>query len=296
MEKMNIHSKKEIVVAVEKEFNESLKNEEFRKIVSRLEVPKEELLKNTTKINDTLKELKKCSECKGLFNCKNEVSGHVFFPQNIDGKVRFSYAPCKHQKKYLKDLEEKQTGSNILNSARMKDIDLTDKNRVKVIKWLKNFYDNYDAFKVNKGLFLHGNFGCGKTFLIASLFNELKNNKNVSFEIVYYPDLLRTLRDDFNSLDAKVNYLKEVPLLLIDDIGAENVTAWGRDEILGTIMQHRMNECLSTFVTSNLNIKELENHLALTKNSEDGVKARRIIERIKQLTEDIEMISINRRK
>ena len=43
-------------------------------------------------------------------------------------------------------------------------------------------------------------------------------------------------------------------------------------------------------------IEELENHLALTKNKTDLVKARRIIERIKQLTDDITMISVNLRK
>lgn len=296
MEKLNLQNKKQIISSCEKELTESLKNEEFKKIVARLKVDKKEVLKNTTKINDTLEELKKCSDCKGLFDCKNGVSGHVYFPINIDDRIRFSYTPCKYQKKFLREKEEKITSSNILDNARMKDIDVTDKNRIKVIKWIKNFYDNYDINKTTKGLFLHGNFGCGKTFLIASLFNELKNNKNINYEIAYYPDLLRTLRDDFDLLDSKVNYLKSVPLLMIDDIGAENVTAWGRDEILGAIMQHRMNEGLTTFITSNLNIKELESHLSITKNSEDGVKARRIIERIKQLTEDLELISINRRK
>ena len=89
--------------------------------------------------------------------------------------------------------------------------------------------------------------------------------------------------------------LKNVDILLIDDIGAENVTAWGRDEILGTILQYRMNNKLSTFFTSNLTLEELEVHLSLSKNSEDKVKARRIIERIKELTEDLELVSINRR-
>ena len=97
-------------------------------------------------------------------------------------------------------------------------------------------------------------------------------------------------------VEEKLDYLKNVDLLLIDDIGAENVTAWGRDEILGAILQYRMNNKLSTFFTSNLNLEELESHLSFSKNSEDKVKARRIIERIKQLSIDIELVSINRRK
>lgn len=56
-----------------------------------------------------------------------------------------------------------------------------------------------------------------------------------------------------------------------------------------------MNNKLSTFFTSNLTLEELENHLSITKNNEDKIKARRIIERIKQLTEDKELVSKNRR-
>lgn len=296
MEKIKLSNKKIIENSVDSELRKALSVDEFNKLVSRLKVSKDEVKKNVTKINDTLDELKVCSECKGLYECKNKVSGHVFFPSVIDEKIRFSYTPCKYQKKFIKEKEIKESNNNILDNASMKDIDVTDKNRVKVIKWLKVFYDSYSEANNSKGLFLHGSFGAGKTFLIASLFNELKEKKNIQSEIVYFPDLLRTLRDDFNLLDAKVNYLKQVPLLLIDDIGAENVTAWGRDEILGAILQYRMNEGLSTFLTSNLNIKELESHLSITKNSEDGVKARRIIERVKQLTEDLELISVNRRK
>ena len=177
----------------------------------------------------------------------------------------------------------------------MKDIDINDKNRVKVIKWLKNFYDKYDEGKSMKGLFLHGNFGCGKTFLISCLLNELHIKKNASIEIVYFPEALRTLKDDWDLFADKMDNYQKVDLLLIDDIGAEKVTDWGRDEVLGTILQSRMNDKLPTFFTSNLNIDELEDHLR-GKSSSDVVKARRIIERIKQLSEDMEMISENRRK
>ena len=97
-------------------------------------------------------------------------------------------------------------------------------------------------------------------------------------------------------LDSKVRHYSTVELLLIDDIGAEKVTDWGRDEILGTILQSRMNNHLTTFFTSNLSIEELEKHFSCTNNSIDKVKAKRIIERIKQLSNPVELISKNLRK
>ena len=57
-----------------------------------------------------------------------------------------------------------------------------------------------------------------------------------------------------------------------------------------------MNNHLPTFITSNLTINELEMHLAQTKSNIDKVKSRRIIERIKQLTTDMEIITTNYRK
>ncbi len=56
-----------------------------------------------------------------------------------------------------------------------------------------------------------------------------------------------------------------------------------------------MEENLPTFFTSNLTLEELENHLSITTTGVDKVKAKRIIERIKQLTVSIELVSKNRR-
>ena len=130
------------------------------------------------------------------------------------------------------------------------------------------------------------------------MLNELaKLDKKVA--IIYFPEFLRSLKESFNDDEeykTKFNYIKKVELLLIDDIGAETTTPWGRDEILGTILQYRMQQGLATFFTSNFTIEELEEHFSLSNNSLEKVKARRIIERIKQLTEVLVMVSENKRK
>ena len=89
--------------------------------------------------------------------------------------------------------------------------------------------------------------------------------------------------------------MKKVPLLLIDDIGAENTTAWSRDDVLMPLLQYRMDHKLATFFTSNLNYEELEEHFSISKNKVDIVKARRIMERIRYLTDEIELVSDNLR-
>ena len=89
--------------------------------------------------------------------------------------------------------------------------------------------------------------------------------------------------------------MKNTEILFIDDIGAENLTTWARDEVLCPILQYRMDNNLTTFLTSNFDIADLEKHLSSTKDGVEVVKARRIIERIKQLTDDIELLSKNLR-
>ena len=158
-------------------------------------------------------------------------------------------------------------------------------------KDIKKYENNENC----KGLYLAGNFGCGKTYLISAMFNELAK-KGVKSVTVYYPEFLRELKgrfgEDYNEVFNKV---RKAPLLLLDDIGAETVTNWNRDEILGSLLQYRMQEGLPTFFTSNNTIKELEEHL-IGSDSEGRVKSRRIIERIKYLTDEIIMVAENRRK
>ena len=180
----------------------------------------------------------------------------------------------------------------------MKNIDINDPNRFEIIKWLKNFLDTYQPKSGMKGLYLNGNFGCGKTYLISATLNELAK-KNHKVAIIYYPELLRSLKESFGNNDVyneKFRLLKTVEVLLIDDIGAETMTEWSRDEVLGNILQHRSQEGLTTFFTSNLTIKDLEEHFGTTTKGIDRVKAKRIIERIKQRTTEMTLVSENKRK
>ena len=285
---------------LKKNFDEAYKDDTFKNIVNKIKLPKEELIKYTSLIKDCSVELKNCENCKNIMECKNTVTGYVYYPSLEQNNLVFSYVACKYKKKLEK---EKAYQNNVMIvdmpkeifDASMKNIYTDDKNRLETIKWLTTFIKKYEMGEKTKGLYLTGNFGCGKTYLVAACFNELaKKGKKVA--IVYYPEFLRELKESFSDDFKNIfNKTKKAELLLIDDIGAETTTNWNRDEILGTILQYRMQESLPTFFTSNLSIKELEEHLAGS-DSEGKIKARRIIERIKYLTDNITMVAENRRK
>ena len=263
-------------------------------------------MKHTSLFEDSKEEYKNCKSCKNLAACKNKMTGFCFLPVLKEGRLNFSYVACKYKEKYLSDCKYQKNVTSMdvsreIREAKIKDIYTDDKQREKVIKWILNYIKEYKKGNFGKGLYLHGNFGCGKTYLLAAMFNELAK-ENVRSVITYWPEYLRSLKSSYSSSSSyefkdKYNEVKYAKLLLIDDLGAEGVTSWSRDEILGTILQYRMQEHLPTFITSNLNLKELEEHLSVsTTNKSERVKSVRIIERIKQLTIDAEMIGQNNRK
>lgn len=292
MQKVNELTKKEkIEVDLEENIQKAMQDKEFVALINKFKITPDVLKRNTSKFENVVWECKNCQKCKGLYACQNSFEGHFMYPKILENRLYFSYIPCKYQKQ----VENKITNDKKLANITMKDIDTKDKKQLKVIKWMDEFYENFDLAKNNKGLYLHGSFGSGKTFLLTALLNQLALKKNISVSIVYLADMLRDLKEDWEDFAGKMNHYMNVDILLIDDIGAEKVTEWGRDEILGTILQSRMNNEKTTFFTSNLTINELEEHLSLASGNVDKVKSRRIIERIKQLTSDMELVSVNRR-
>jgi primosomal protein DnaI len=291
--------KTDITNNLELSFNEALKSAKFKEFVSKIKLPREELIKYTSQLEESFEEYSHCAKCKSIHECKNKVCGYAYLPKIVNNKLQFNYAPCKFQKKVIEVETARKNVSFIdtpkeLMEADMSNIYLDDKKRLKVIDWLNNFFENHQSN--TKGLFLSGSFGTGKTYLVAALFNEL-SKKGIKSAIVYYPEFLRSLKGSFGTdFNARMDYVKRVPLLLLDDIGAEASTVWSRDEILGPIMQYRMQEHLPIFLTSNLSLEELEAHFSVTHDEVDTVKAKRIIERINQTSDVIKLVGKNFRK
>ena len=285
---------------LKKDYATAVKNPEFKKLVNTLKIKENVAYKYTSKLERTVCELNNCSNCKSLHTCQNKVEGMVYYPTIKDEKLEFNYVACKYKKKDIKQKEEIKSKffemPYDIKMAKMSNIEINS-TRAKIIKWINKFYDDFKSGKQTKGLYLSGSFGSGKTYILSALLNEL-SKLNYSCIIVYYPELLRSIKESFNSDDynERINEIKKCDLLLLDDIGAETTTPWNRDEILGTILQYRMDNKKATFFTSNLNIKELENHFITSNKDEEVIKARIIIERVKYLTDELELIGENKRK
>ncbi len=281
-------------------FEDACSNPDFLNFIRSLNIKDEILMRYTSQLEDAFLEKCHCEKCKGLSSCENQMKGYLYTPICDGSVIQFSYDACfKNIKKMKEDAYKDHLDlydmPKDIKDASFQNIYKDDKARIPIIKYFKEFMDHYDDLEKPKGLYLNGSFGSGKTYLIAALFHEMAK-KGVNSILIYYPEFLRSLKSSFSTDYAeRFSHIQKVPLLLFDDIGAENCSNWSRDEVLGPILQYRMENHLPTFFTSNLSLGELEKALAITSSGVDKVKARRIIERIKQLTVSLELVSKNRR-
>lgn len=277
-----------------KEFMKASSEPKFAKLIEDLKIDTEFAMKYTSNLERVVVEQENCKKCKSLAACKNETPGFAYSVRKKDKSLEFYLEACSYYKKeeYKENVKLFDLPLSLKN-ADLKDVYTDDKNRMKALRAINKFLKDYS--KNPKGIFLSGSFGSGKTYLLAALFNEMAK-QGVSSIIVHTPELMRSLKDSFKS-DYKERFyeLKTTPLLLLDDIGAENISKWSRDEVLSPILQYRMDQKLPTFFTSNFSLKDLEEHFQIESGSLEKINARRIVERIKELSEFIELVSINLR-
>lgn len=265
------------------------------------QITREMLDRSMTKLHEFSTQSKDCEKCPSLSACENMIKGYE--PQLVlkGNFIDVTYDRCK--KKVMHD--EQQKHARLINSiyvpkeilkASFDDLDF-DQPRIEAIEKANDFVDHYSPGKKQKGLFLHGPFGTGKSYLLGAIANDLAK-KQISSLIVYVPEFFREMKNAIgdHSVNDKLEAIKKANILMLDDIGAETMSSWARDEILGTILQFRMLENLPTFFTSNFDLKGLEHHLTHSqRGEEEQLKAARIMERIKYLADPVKVEGKNRR-
>jgi len=114
-------------------------------------------------------------------------------------------------------------------------------------------------------IFLYGSFGTGKTGLAVSLLHEYVEIRTEAALFLTVPNLLDRIRETYGPHAVAterelIEQVKTVPLLVLDDLGAERVTDWVAEKLF-TIINHRHDEDLETVFTSNLSLEELAGHI-----------------------------------
>ena len=167
-----------------------------------------------------------------IFNLKNE--NFNFFNINL-------FSDEVDEKKYHSSISPKK------HIEKIKEISL-------------NFIKNFDNIN-EKNLLFTGNTGLGKTFLTNCIANEiLKSGKTVLYQTS--PVMLDSIIDYKFGKIKEFNYndLLNVDLLIIDDLGTENVNNIKLSElfnILNTRLLNQNNKITKTIISTNLSLNNL---------------------------------------
>lgn len=125
------------------------------------------------------------------------------------------------------------------------------------------------------GLLIKGTCGTGKTHLAVAILRETAE-AGIPGMFVVVPDLLGKMRASFGQKDGKAEELvttaKNAPLLVLDDLGAENPSPWVV-ELIYVLINHRYEHMLPTVITTNCNGRELEEMFG-----------RRVVSRLAEMT------------
>ena len=205
----------------------------------------------------------------------------------------------------LKEQQEQQAISKRINLVSLPqsyrkitfaDIALDDVARVDTFETLVDFVANYPS-PDQKGLYIYGDMGVGKSFMLAAMAHELSETKKVATTIIHYPSFAIDVRNGIkdNSVKEQIDAVKEAEVLVLDDIGAEQFSSWIRDDVLQVILQYRMIEELPTFFTSNYSFADLEAKLSNGRQGDETWQAKRVMERIRFLAKEVHLKGVNRR-
>jgi DNA replication protein DnaC len=112
-------------------------------------------------------------------------------------------------------------------------------------------------------LILLGGYGCGKTHLAAAVANYVVD-MGVPTVFLTVPDLLDWLRYSYGAPDenfeTRFEEIRNVGLLVLDDLGSQNGTAWAQEKLY-QILNHRYVNHLPLVVTSNQALEEIEGRI-----------------------------------
>ena len=112
-------------------------------------------------------------------------------------------------------------------------------------------------------LLLTGSYGCGKTHLAAAIANTCVEYGMATLFLTV-PDLLDWLRYTYGSSDVsyeqRFDEIRNVSLLVLDDLGAQNATPWAVEKLF-QIIDYRYIRRLPMVVTSNQRLEDLDDRI-----------------------------------
>ena len=209
----------------------------------------------------------------------------------MDGKLLFITCDCQkreqaaEEKRKLRDKAEELRKSCLpVKAMHRHNFEAADESRH--IQIARRYVEQWNEMrKRNMGLMFWGNTGTGKRFAAHCVANAMIDQLVPArvYSAGYIVDLLqdRSKRDEIHE---KINTL---PLLILDDIGAERETPYAQEKLC-SIIDERSEAGLPLIVTTNYTIADMDNYA--------DAEMQRIFDRLRALCIPVAVIGESRRR
>lgn len=233
-----------------------------------------------------------CIGCGHVEMCP-KVSIGMVKEARFDGDLSFYLTPCKFGKDYFNNMKVLQ---NIYLRNVQDDILLTKSSDLSVVKnkesnaaSIVSLMMKYIENPTNKGFYLHGNPGTGKSTIMGWLIRALVIEGH-QCGYIHFPTFLMDLKSSFSdgSSSQSVEMLKNLKFLVIDDVGGEAVSSWSRDELLSGVLSYRSQNRLPTFFTSVYGYNDLKKYYNI--KSGDATRVERLVDRMKAVSVEVNLV------
>ena len=253
------------------------------------------LEKNAGALSRYLESLDLCRNCRGLELCRQPMKGRGLSMHAADGILEETYVPC-HRQQAVQDRRVHRKNFRLFHGD-SKDLELS-LNTISMDgesqEYMTSYIEVARSEQAEGGIFLYGQPGTGKTYLLTALASDLaRQGYKVSFvKVPLFVQDFRQSLDDLEYRQDMLGHLKFADVLVLDDLGSEGITKWTRDDILFPVLDYRMQNGKKTYFTSNYTPAEL-----MEKYQPDGdrIASLRLQERIRSLAKPVKMAGSSRR-
>jgi len=205
-----------------------------------------------------------CDDCPGLDGCK--AKGVRVVAARMDGLVQFraTYCPQRLMRGAAERYERLLVASRMTKRFRERTFGnfVARSGTEAALDACHRFVEDYQiGGPPTRGVMLVGAPGTGKTHLMAACANALLD-RGVRVIFACVPDVLADLRRAVgaDALEDVVAELRECEVLCLDDLGAERVTDWAREQVY-RLINYRYEAELPVLATSNLDADALAEQL-----------------------------------
>lgn len=258
---------------------------------------------NSGTLQAWLERLNRCAGCKGAQMCRQPIRGKVCtLDMDETGYLIETYVSCKYEQ--AEEKKRDHAKNFVYNYGDPDDylIDLGETGRVaqkqKDARYLNAFVRANQSRQEERGIYLYGQPGVGKTYLLHALANQYAK-EDVKVAFVNVPAFIQNMKESMTQNDYRasvMNRLRKVPVLFLDDIGSEFISQWTRSELLFPLLDERMNTRRKTYFSSNYTLEELEKQYVFEREKNSKVSALRLIERIRALSDPVALTGESRRQ